>query len=168
MCRYAAAKAPVEIGWWIGQEFKTAEMALRDISLSGASAVTRTPPPDSAPIWLRLNDPAQPDWVEAKVIAITTRFWGPALVRMKFREPCPYEFFKAAIQGMVPSDEAEDSAQAGRPARPLLGRPVLGLRPSSRAEGRSSLDLAGLAGGMASGQFCLTNFCARLPLISPA
>ena len=114
MCRYVAAKAPVEIGWWIGEEFKTVEVALRDISLSGASAETRTPPPDSAPIWLRLNNPAQPDWVEAKVIAITTRFWGPALVRMKFRESCPYEFFKAAIQGIVPPDEAEDSAQEGR------------------------------------------------------
>ena len=103
MCRYAAAKGPVEIGWWIGPEFKTAEVALRDISLSGASAVTRTPPPDSAPIWLRLNDPAHPDWVEAKVIAVTTRFWGPALVRMKFRESCPYDFFKAAIRGHGPA-----------------------------------------------------------------
>ena len=87
--RYPASKSPVVIGWWVGSEFQTAEMVLKDISLSGAAAVTRTPPPDSDPIWLRLNDPAHADWVEATVVAITRRFWGPTLVRMKFREPCP-------------------------------------------------------------------------------
>ncbi len=113
-CRYAASKGPVVIGWWIGPDFETAEMALRDISLSGASAVTETPPPDSAPIWLRLNDPAHPDWVEATVIAVTAGRRSPTLVRMKFLEPCPYEFFKAAIRGIVPPGEAEGTAQIGK------------------------------------------------------
>ena len=112
-CRYAAAKSPVVIGWWVGTEFQSAELELRDISLSGASAVTRTPPPESAAIWLRLNDPAQQDWVEATVIAITARFWRPALVRMKFVQTCPYEFFKAVIRGMLPPGEVEAPEQGG-------------------------------------------------------
>ena len=111
--RYPASKSPVMIGWWAGSEFQSAEMVLRDVSLSGASALTRTPPPDSDPIWLRLNDPAYADWVEATVVAITRRFWGPALVRMKFREPCPYEFYKAAIRGIVPPGGADESIQTG-------------------------------------------------------
>ena len=111
-CRYPAAKSPIVLGWWVGTKFETTEMALRDISLSGASVVTRTRPPASGPIWLRLNDPAHPDWVEATVIAVTTRFWGPALVRLKFLMPCPYDFFKAAMRGIVPPDEDEESLEA--------------------------------------------------------
>ncbi len=112
-CRYAAANSPVVAGWWIGPAFETAELALRNVSLSGASAVTKTPPPNSAPIWLRLNDPAYPDWVEATVIAVIARCWRPALVRMKFLEPCPYEFLKAAIRGIGPPGESEEFVQAG-------------------------------------------------------
>ena len=122
-------------------------MALRDISLSGASAVTKTPPPDSAPVWLRLNDPAQPDWVEAKVIAVTTRFRGPTLVRMKFREPCPYDFFKAAIRGLASPDEAEGPSRPG--TAPTTGAAITGTEALSRPEGRSSLDLAGPRRGRA-------------------
>ncbi len=113
-CRYSAAKGPVVIGWWIGPEFETAEMALRDISLSGASAVTETPPPDSAPIWLRLNDPAHPDWVEATVIAVAAQRQGFVLVRIKFTEPCPYDFFKAAIRGIDLPGGAGGSVTAGQ------------------------------------------------------
>jgi hypothetical protein len=112
-CRYPAAREPVIIGWWVGEKFKTVGVALRDISLSGASAKTRTPPPASGPVWIRLNDPAQPEWVEAKVIAISTGFWGPSLVRMKFSDACPYDFFTAAIRGSGPSNEAEGSVRAG-------------------------------------------------------
>ncbi len=114
MCRYAAAKGHIVIGWWIGPDFKAVEVALRDVSLSGVSAVTRTPPPRSAPIWLRLTNPAHPDWVEARVIAVATRFWRPALVRMKFPELCPFDFFKAAIRGMVPQHKTEEFVQAGQ------------------------------------------------------
>ena len=121
-CRYEAAKGPVVLGWWNGPKFETAEMALRDISLSGASAVTETPPPDSAPIWLRLNDPAHPDWVEANVVAVIARRRHPALVRMKFLESCPYEFFKAAIRGIVPPGEAEGLVQAGHHRSYWAGR----------------------------------------------
>ncbi len=113
-CRYSAAKGPVVIGWWIGPKFETAEIALRDISLSGASAITETPPPDSAPIWLRLNDPAHPDWVEATVVAVAAQRQKPALVRIQFTEPCPYEFFKAAIRGMALPGEGEGRVQAGQ------------------------------------------------------
>ena len=114
-CRYPAATSPIVIGWWVGSKFETAEMALRDISLSGASAVTRTPPPSSGAIWLRLNDPAHPDWVEATVVAVNARRWRwrPALVRMKFLVPCPYDFFKAAMRGIVPPDKTEESIEAG-------------------------------------------------------
>lgn len=112
-CRYAAAKSPVEIGRWVGSEFKITEMALRDVSLSGASGVAETPPPDSATIWMRLNDPAHPDWVEATVIAVTSQRRSPSLVRMKFCESCPYEFFKAAIRGIDPPGESERYARTG-------------------------------------------------------
>ena len=124
------------------------------------------PAPRLGPIWLRLNDPCQPDWVEAKVVAITTRFWGPALVRMKFRESCPYEFFKAAIRGIGPS--------ADRPTKPAEATPAATTGAASTGtEALASPELTrpSLADGRRRhmpGQCCLTNFCARLPMMSPA
>ena len=120
-CRYSAAKNPIVIGWWNGPDFETAEMALRDISLSGASAITDFPPPEAAPIWLRLNDPAHPDWVEATVVAVNAQRQKPALVRIQFTEPCPYDFFKAAIRGIDLPGEAQGSVSAGQNHRHYWG-----------------------------------------------
>ena len=121
------------IGWWDGPEFITTAFALRDISLRGLGDHRGTAPP-AAPIWLRLNDPAHPDWVEATVIDIAAQRRGPSLVRIKFQEACPYEFFKAAIRGIVPPGEAEG------PGRPTP------IAPTGRADiGHEGLPLVAKA-----------------------
>jgi len=121
MCRYSAAKGFVQLGWWDGPDFQTTNIALKDISLSGASALTGTPPPPATPIWLGLDKPSFPDWIEAAVVEVIPHRWRPSLVRMKFSESCPYEFFKAATHGLDPTADPTDEDSSKRPGPRFWG-----------------------------------------------
>jgi hypothetical protein len=78
------------------------------MSLSGFSACVRTAPALEESVWLRLDGENPLPWVEAKLITgvamksgglFRTRHWFR--LHLRFLEPCPYDFFKAAIEGFI-------------------------------------------------------------------
>jgi hypothetical protein len=72
---------------------------LIDISQTGASiALDRIPHPADG-VKLRLDGNQVEDWTEAEVVGVTTTPQGPHLVRLAFRNPCPFETLLAAICG---------------------------------------------------------------------
>lgn len=81
--------------WWEGQKVCRSWSRLLDISHGGASLMTECLPPLDRPIWLRLEEPAQTDWVTARVV------WHDAegKVGVNFRQTCPF-FFNAATLGL--------------------------------------------------------------------
>jgi len=90
------------IGWAEGEEHRTTPATLIDISLGGFAATVETFPPPGKTVWLRLDGDSPSSWVKAAVIeTITTGFfrWARRRVRLRFLEGCPYDFFKAAIEG---------------------------------------------------------------------
>ena len=65
-------------------------------------------PPHNGSFWLRLDGAETSSWLEAKMIAASAFkssgvFWTRRRVRLhlRFSEPCPYDFFKAAIDGFA-------------------------------------------------------------------
>jgi hypothetical protein len=70
---------------------------LLDISQTGASiALDRLPPP-SDEVWLRFEGEGGNDWNEARVVGVETTTSGPHLVRLAFRDPCPFETMLGVI-----------------------------------------------------------------------
>jgi hypothetical protein len=102
--RYATRGTAAVIGWAVGEEYRTIPATLIDISLGGFSAWVETFPPRGDAVWLRLDGENPSPWVKAGVIEANTTgclFWTRKRVRLRFLETCPYEFFKAAIEGFT-------------------------------------------------------------------
>lgn len=70
-----------------------------DLSQTGISLISEAIPPENQPAWVRLDGPQASDWVEGTVRGISQRDPGRFLVRLAFRDGCPYDFFKAAVYG---------------------------------------------------------------------
>jgi hypothetical protein len=101
--RFAALSRPALIGWVEGEEFVTAPASLRDVSLSGLSALADVTPAKSSTVWVSLSDHSQARWVKAVVVEVKrlrrllTYRRSPHLIRMRFGLGCPYTFFRAAV-----------------------------------------------------------------------
>ena len=77
-----------------------AEAKIQDLSQSGARVVVDVVAPQSGHVWLRLSAPESTDWVEATIVRIKIDRWHcRSELRIRFDTPCPYDFFKAAING---------------------------------------------------------------------
>ena len=71
-----------------------------DVSYTGISLVSEATPRGGQTVFVRLERPQPSAWVEGVVRSIATRERiDDLLVRLAFREPCPYEFFKTAVYG---------------------------------------------------------------------
>lgn len=70
-----------------------------DISQMGVAVLCDDVPRPAARIWLRLERPQPTDWVEVDLKGVTRSAQGSYLVRLAFRELCPYNLFKAAVYG---------------------------------------------------------------------
>jgi hypothetical protein len=100
--RYSAFGSPILVGWWEGDDFREQDALLRDVSLRGASATLENAPPPGETILVRLSGGQSSDWVEADVIEARKTEWtgrAPYLLRLRFQQPCPYDFFTGAIKG---------------------------------------------------------------------
>jgi hypothetical protein len=73
-----------------------------DLSQSGMSLLSEARPIEGQPVWVRLQEPNTTEWVEAQLRGVTVKEHGKFLVRLMFREACPYDFFKTAVY-MKPS-----------------------------------------------------------------
>ena len=72
---------------------------LLDISQTGASIAFDHVPCSGDGVWLRLEGESVTEWAPAEVVNVTTTTRGPHLVRLAFRQPCPFEMLQAAICG---------------------------------------------------------------------
>jgi hypothetical protein len=100
--RYDAGGTAAVFAWQESNHFRTMEASLERISLGGVSALAECVPPAETPLWFRLRDDQTSDWVPATLVgaARTGRLrTGRHRVRMRFFETCPYDIFKAAIEG---------------------------------------------------------------------
>jgi hypothetical protein len=98
--RFAPAQDQAWIGWWEGRVYRKSRATLLDISQGGARAVAEASPPRRATVWICLDGPNRTEWVEAEVLEVRRMPDGSALVRMAFRELCPYTFFEATLNGL--------------------------------------------------------------------
>lgn len=116
--RYAAGMNQVWVGWWTDEEtFATTSARIVNISLGGAFVSPESPPPQDRPCWLCQGVPEPVDSVEVEVVEVVSTRQGQFGVRVKFREPCPYSFFKAVIDGTGAAPLAPTHCDEGLPAR---------------------------------------------------
>jgi hypothetical protein len=114
--RYATKGTLAVIGWSVGAEYQTIAATLIDISLGGFMASVETFPPLGEAVWLRLDGENPSPWIKASVVGTdkTGLFrWTRRRVRLRFLEDCPYEFFKAAIEGFTREYECPDGTIEG-------------------------------------------------------
>ncbi len=112
--RYTAQGVPALIGWRVGDRVRTARVSLMDISMGGARARGDSAPPPGATVLVRLAVRGRLERMKATVVGIAEprkssffRRGVPGyLIRLSFGESCPYEVFKAAIDGFVVESEA--------------------------------------------------------------
>jgi hypothetical protein len=77
---------------------------LVDVSQSGLSVLGGEAPPHGQRSWLRLETSPTPEWVEVSLVG-TKPAEGASLIRLAFRDSCPYDMFKAlVIEGRVQRD----------------------------------------------------------------
>jgi hypothetical protein len=93
------------LSWKIEAESVESSARLINISTSGALVLAEKRPGRGPAVWLRLEVPVATEWVEATIVRIMKVpgllwFRKPAyLVRMHFKESCPYHLFKLATHG---------------------------------------------------------------------
>ena len=103
--RFAAMSRPAQIVRLEGDRFVTASASLKDVSLSGLSALADVSFAESSTVWVSLNDHPAGRWVKAVVVdvkrvrGLLTYRKSPYLIRMRFGLGCPYTFFRAAVGG---------------------------------------------------------------------
>lgn len=98
--RYDTNGLPVWVTWQEGAQRGCGQGRLRDLSLSGASLLMEEPPPVSALVRIRLETMPNAPHVEGSALRVTKtrRFLATEFViALRFAEPCPYEFFTAAV-----------------------------------------------------------------------
>ncbi|GAC1467876.1 MAG: hypothetical protein NVSMB9_09960 [Isosphaeraceae bacterium] len=100
VCRYSVVQDEAWLGWWEGQVFQSTPARIIDISLRGAMLTVETFPPKNLPLWFcppGVSD--QDEWIEAQLVQMKKKIFGPREVRLSFRKIFPYEIFKAVVYG---------------------------------------------------------------------
>jgi len=72
------------------------EVRLVNISRDGALIVTENPPPDGAPMWLRIESPVKTDWVDAMYV----RLGQNREIALQFPRGCPDDLLLAGAIGI--------------------------------------------------------------------
>jgi hypothetical protein len=91
--RQEIAKAAAE------PQMLTCRARILDISQTGISVLSEAIPLEGQPVWVRLDGTSVVDWVEGSVRGVTPKDASGFLVRLAFRQGCPYDFFKVAVYG---------------------------------------------------------------------
>jgi hypothetical protein len=101
--RYRALEGRCWIGWQVGLGFHQSAAWILDISASGSLIATDAAPPTNCSVWLRLDNPAVPDWAESRVIERKASQSGIYAARLVFRGACPYTLIKAVAFSLNPA-----------------------------------------------------------------
>jgi hypothetical protein len=112
VCRYVAVQTVAWLGWWEGQEFKSTNARLVDISLRGCMMTVDRLPPTGQPVWFCPPGTTPNAWIEATLIESKRRLFGPRIVRIAFCNSFPYQTFKDLVYGpdALGGQSAEPSA----------------------------------------------------------
>jgi hypothetical protein len=86
------------LAWRVGDETHVVPARIRDISLLGARLVAEERPPCDQPVWVRLRQPAETDWIEAKVARVTES----GEIGLAFPGSCPYALYQTLVHGGTP------------------------------------------------------------------
>jgi hypothetical protein len=104
--RYPAVAGRSWLGWYEGSQFRQTASWVLNISAGGCLLVADAPPPADRSLWLRLDDPAVPNWAEVRVVGQQSGSGGILAYRLVFRGTCPYDMMKAVAfspSGPLPS-----------------------------------------------------------------
>jgi hypothetical protein len=113
--RYSAVKNRAFLSWRLGAGSSESPARVINISSSGALVFADKRPGRGQSVWLRLAAPVATEWVEATIVRITKipgLLWfrkTAYLVRMQFKEPCPYTMFKFTTHGRQLDIEVPES-----------------------------------------------------------
>jgi hypothetical protein len=99
VCRYLAVQSEAWLGWWEGQEFRSTNARVVDISLRGCMMTVEQLPPKGQSVWFCPPGTTPTEWIEATLIESKRRLLGPRVVRITFRDPFRYETFKQLVYG---------------------------------------------------------------------
>ena len=72
---------------------------LLDISQTGISLLSDAAPNGFPPMWVCLKGAQPTEWVETSIRALALKEPGTYVIRLEFRDLCPYELFKTAVYG---------------------------------------------------------------------
>lgn len=104
------------LSWREGEEYCYTPAKIMNLSTTGALLQVQEEIPLGVPIWLRLDEPEPTNWLEGLVLRTEKLRGTERHLRVTFRESCPYEFFKATINGfqqqgslMTPDKELKNS-----------------------------------------------------------
>ena len=118
-CRYtASAHCAIFVGWPEGGAFRTIEANLRDLSLLGAAVEVDECPPPAVPIWVAVRNAHAYEWVESNAVEARQGSHRRYLLRLEFKTPCSYDFFRWTASAFESLGEgaASPSAPASAPA----------------------------------------------------
>jgi hypothetical protein len=87
------------LSWMEGTEYQYAKAEIIDVSMTGLHLRVAEIHPKKGTVWVRLEPPNPADWVEADVVEGSRG--EPTSVRVHFRVSCPYDMFKAAVNGFA-------------------------------------------------------------------
>ena len=125
--RYAASEDQAWLGWWEGRVYRKSPATLLNISHGGAKLIAEVTPPRRSTVWICLDGPRRTEWIEAGVLSVARLQDQSAVVRVLFREICPYTFFEVAVYG-----HNETTAETSLPGRPRHGGAARGLVTAGR------------------------------------
>jgi PilZ domain-containing protein len=105
-----------QLSWRDGEEYRYLPAKIMNLSTTGALLQVRADVALGGPYWVRLEQPESTNWLEGEVLRTEKIRGDERHLRMTFRESCPYEFFKAAINGfqqqgtlMTPNKELKNA-----------------------------------------------------------
>ena len=96
------SSATIELSWTEGRKAQTTRGHLINLSRLGAAVVVAGPPV-ARRVLLRLDGECATPWLEADVLGIDSHERRKYRVRMRFAEPCPTVFLKAAVLDPAPA-----------------------------------------------------------------
>jgi PilZ domain len=94
--RCAAVKNQSRLEFAVPAGRRRTDARLVNISRDGALVVAENPPPDEAPVWLRVESPVRTDWVEAMIV----RIGQDREIALQFPLGCPDDLLLASTVGI--------------------------------------------------------------------
>jgi hypothetical protein len=81
------------LGWWAGEEFRSVEGQLRDISLGGAQILTWEVPL-SKHVWIGPFEPGETCWCLMRVVRVREVWFGLIEIGLAFEGSCDSDLFE--------------------------------------------------------------------------